>query len=230
MNKFIKSMLNLAELEQFAKRKLWVNEMSSVIKILLTFTYIILLTAIGKYNLVLVLYFGVYPLLMMNVIDIPLKSFLSKLLIPSIFAISLGLANPLLDQQVVGTIAGVHISGGVLSLITLYFKAIWSISATLLLVSTTTIEKLGQGLQKLRVPARLIVLLLLMYRYIGVLLNEVSRTIDAYQLRSSGGRSIHVSAWGSLVGQIMIRSYRRSEEIYNAMLLRGYHLGDTNVR
>lgn len=203
-----------------------VNRWSPVVKILLTAVYIVMVSATGKYDLSNVLLLATYPVLMLAVLDIPTVNFLSKLLIPALFSVSLGIANPFYDREVILMVGGMGISGGILSLVILFSKGLLTISATLLLVCTTSITDIGDGLTKMKVPKPLVMLLLLMFRYISVLLNETGRTIEAYQLRASGSRGIHISTWGSLVGQIMIRSYRRSEDIYNAMLLRGYGAGE----
>lgn len=225
MNKMLKSMFDLDELEQFARRDLWINNLHPAIKICVTLIYIIAITSLSKYALAKVILFGVYPILCFSSLDIPYQAIFSKLIIPSLLSISLGIFNPFIDREILMSVAGIGISGGFISLLALLVKAVCTISATLLLVSTTTIEGLGRGLAFYRLPKTLIMLLLLMYRYIGVLLNEVSKTMEAYYLRGNG-KGVHISAWGSLVGQIMIRSYRRSEEIYNAMLLRGYSAGE----
>lgn len=222
MNSFVKAIFDLDELEQYGRRPLAVNKWSPVLKILWTLAFIVLVSAVGKYSLSRVLVLAVYPVLMVAYLDIPYKNFLSKLLIPAVLSISLGIANPFFDRAIVLNLGGFGISGGVLSLITLFIKGMLTVSASLILVSTTSISGIGDGLLAMKVPKRLVMLLLLMYRYITVLLNETGRTIEAYQLRSGGRKGIHISSWGSLVGQIMIRSYRRSEEIYNAMQLRGY--------
>jgi len=221
----LKSMLNLDELEQLARRDLWVNRLHPAIKIAATLMYVIAITSLSKYALDKVLLFGIVPILIISIGDVPYKGILSKLIIPSILSISLGIFNPIFDREILMTVGRVGVSGGFISLFTLLIKAIYTISATLLLVSTTTIEALANGLAFYKLPKPLIMLLLLMYRYIGVLLSEVSKTMEAYYLRGHG-KGVHISAWGSLVGQIMIRSYRRSEEIYNAMLLRGYSAGE----
>lgn len=228
MNKFIKSILDLNELEQFARRNSYINRINPTIKILITLIYIILVTSVGKYEVSTILMFGVYPIIVFSFADIPLNSIVSKLFVPVIFSISLGLFNPFIDKEILISIGIVKINGGSISLLVLVIKAILSISSTLLLVATTSITDIGRGLENLWIPKKLVVLLLLMYRYISVLLNEVSKTIDAYHLRTGNNKGIHISTWGSLVGQIMIRAYRRSEEIYSAMLLRGYHTGEYN--
>ena len=46
---------------------------------------------------------------------------------------------------------------------------------------------------------------------------------QAYSLRAPGQKGIHYKAWGSFLGQLLLRSMDRAEELYSSMLLRGYH-------
>ncbi|QUI22274.1 cobalt ECF transporter T component CbiQ [Vallitalea pronyensis] len=222
MNKRLLSMFNLAELEQFARRKIWWNQVHPIMKILITLLYIVVVTSLGKYQLSQLLLFGIYPIIIITIADIPFGVVGNKLIIPAIVSMGLGVFNPFLDREMVIKVGEIAISGGIISFVTLFIKAMWTLSATLLLVATTPIEEIGRSLIRLKVPVRLVMLLLLMYRCITILLGEVHRTMEAYSLRSRRGHGIHIHTWGSLVGQIMIRSYHRSNEIYNAMVLRGY--------
>ena len=52
---------------------------------------------------------------------------------------------------------------------------------------------------------------------------ELSVMTDAYHLRAPGQKGIHVSAWGSFLGQLLLRTMDRAQELYSSMLLRGYH-------
>ena len=45
---------------------------------------------------------------------------------------------------------------------------------------------------------------------------------EAYSLRAPGQKGIHVSAWGSFLGQLLLRSMDRAEALYHSMLLRGF--------
>ena len=45
---------------------------------------------------------------------------------------------------------------------------------------------------------------------------------DAYRLRAPGQKGIHISAWGSFLGQLLLRSMDRAEELYSSMTLRGF--------
>ena len=71
-------------------------------------------------------------------------------------------------------------------------------------------------------PDILVTLLLLTYRYIGVMLEEVVIMSEAYSLRAPGQKGIHISAWGSFLGQLLLRSMDRAEGLYHSMLLRGF--------
>ena len=46
---------------------------------------------------------------------------------------------------------------------------------------------------------------------------------DAYRLRAPGQKGIHYRAWGSFLGQLLLRSMDRSQELYSGMQLRGFH-------
>ena len=80
-------------------------------------------------------------------------------------------------------------------------------------MATTTIEEICRALRQLHVPKVLTSLLLLTFRYISVLLDEAAIMTDAYRLRAPGQKGVHISAWGSFLGQLLLRS----------MELRGYH-------
>ena len=44
----------------------------------------------------------------------------------------------------------------------------------------------------------------------------------AYRLRAPGQKGVHISAWGPFLGQLLLRSMDRAQELYGSMLLRGY--------
>lgn len=226
MNNFAKKMFDLNELEQYARRKSLINDLYPSLKIIVTLFYIVLVVSVGKYHLDKALMLGAYPIFLLIIVDVPFGNFASKMIIPLLLSVCLGSFNLFMDREVMLEVGSVAITGGLISFVTLFIKGMFTISATLLLVTTTTMTGLGKGMRSLGVPKLIVMLLLLMYRYISVLLSETDRTIQAYCLRAPQARGIHISSWGSLVGQIVIKSYKRSEEIYNAMCLRGYGTGD----
>ncbi|MBN1936117.1 MAG: cobalt ECF transporter T component CbiQ [Anaerolineae bacterium] len=107
-------------------------------------------------------------------------------------------------------------------------KAWLSVLVSGLLVATTSFPTLLQAMQALRVPRILITIISFMYRYLFVLVDEATRLQTARQARSAGGaRAGGTMLWrikvlGGMIGSLFIRSYERSERIYQAMLSRGY--------
>ena len=53
-------------------------------------------------------------------------------------------------------------------------------------------------------------------------MEEVGRILRAYSLRAPQQKGIHRSAWGSLAGQLIIRTFERAQRVYQAMCLRGF--------
>ena len=116
----------------------------------------------------------------------------------------------------------IEITGGVISMLTLMLKGVFTVSASYLLIATTTIEKICCALEICHLPKSLVMQVWLIYRYISVLLAETQRVVQAYELRAPGQKGIHFKVWGSLMGQMLLRSMDRAEVIYESMCLRGF--------
>jgi cobalt/nickel transport system permease protein len=93
----------------------------------------------------------------------------------------------------------------------------------ILLTSTTSISDLLKGLEKLKMPAIMVMLMGFMYRYLFVIGDETERLSLARNSRSfGGGVRLHVRTLGYMAGALFLRSYERGERIYGAMLSRGF--------
>jgi cobalt/nickel transport system permease protein len=105
-----------------------------------------------------------------------------------------------------------------------------SVQAAILLVAVTQFPDLIHAFEHLHVPAVLTTIIAFLYRYLFVLTDEVMRLLRARTARSAAlpgvksGRTIFWRARvaGNMAGQLFLRSYERSDRIYNAMLARGY--------
>lgn len=86
----------------------------------------------------------------------------------------------------------------------------------------TSIEKICYALRLLHIPAILVTQVLLTYRYVTVLLEEANRMTQAYSLRAPNQKGVHFKVWGTLAGQLLLRSMDRANEVYESMTLRGY--------
>jgi len=123
------------------------------------------------------------------------------------------------------------ISGeGLRTFLTIALKSWLSVQVALLLTYTTPFHDLLDALRELRVPRILVAIIGFMYRYLAVLGDEATRLIRARAARSAEADGRHAGGsvtWrarvtGQMVGSLFLRSYERSERIYDAMVARGF--------
>jgi len=119
---------------------------------------------------------------------------------------------------------------GVVRFVSIVIRTWLSVQMAILLTATTRFPDLLHALHHLHVPQLMVAIIAFMYRYLFVLTDEAMRLLRAREARSArlaegiGGGSL---AWrarvtGNMVGQLFLRSYERSDRVYNAMLARGY--------
>lgn len=101
-----------------------------------------------------------------------------------------------------------------------------SAAAALLLVSTTPLPLLLDGLRKLGAPRLLVAVVQFLYRYLYVLSEQAQHMRLAAASRGAGSRSWRASGLGmraaaGAVAVLFARSHRRAQGIYWAMLARG---------
>lgn len=222
MDKLSQAQSELREMDALAGMDSPVHRLHPLCKLLVTVCYIFIVVSFPKYNFTGLVVMVLFPVLLFQAAGIPVHLCFYKLRVVLPLVCAVGLANPFLDKAVLMHLGTVPITGGVVSMITLMMKGIFSLMASFLLIATTPIDTLCAALRNIHVPGLITTLLLLTYRYIGVMLEEVSVMSQAYSLRAPGQKGIHISAWGSFLGQLLLRSMDRAEELYNSMQLRGF--------
>jgi cobalt/nickel transport system permease protein len=221
MNTISNAIYEIHHMDNIASKDQWVNNLHPLVKFVLTVVYIAVVVSFSKYDLVGLLGMVVYPLAGFILADLSFKDSFKRLRIVLPVVCLLGIWNPFFDRVVVEYM-GFTVSRGVISMLTLIFKGIFTVLAAYLLIATTTIEKICYALHLLHLPDILVTQFLLTYRYITVLLEEVNRITQAYALRAPNQKGIHFKVWGSLTGQVLLRSMDRANAVYESMLLRGY--------
>jgi cobalt/nickel transport system permease protein len=119
---------------------------------------------------------------------------------------------------------------GVQRLVSVVLRAWLSILVSVALASVAPFLEIVRAMQDLGLPRVLTATILLMYRYVGVLVDESQRLIRAREARSGELSGRHVKGllpWRAqvaarMVGTLFLRTYERSERIYHAMLARGF--------
>ncbi len=114
--------------------------------------------------------------------------------------------------------------------LSILFRSWMSVQMAIVLTATTQFPDLVHALRHLRIPRILTAIISFMYRYLFVLSDEVLRLLRAREARSArlpGSKAGGSVLWrakiaGNMAGQLFLRSYERSDRVYNAMLARGY--------
>lgn len=199
-----------------------IHALHPLTKLFLTIFYILIVVSFPKFELTGLFVLVLYPVLLYRMAGIPVRTCFVRLRAVLPLVLAVGVVNPFLDPAPLLHIGTVTVSRGVVSMLTLMLKGVFSLMASFLLVAATKVDLLCASLRKLKVPEILVTLFLLTYRYIAVLVEQVSIMTDAYALRAPGQKGIHISAWGSFLGQLLLRSMDRATELYQSMQQRGF--------
>lgn len=223
MDKLFQAQQELHEMDELASEKSPVHFLHPLGKLLVTIFYIIIVVSFPKYDLSGLVVMVLYPVILFQIAEIPLSLcfYRFRMVLPLVCAV--GLVNPFFDHTAVIELGNVVITGGMISMVTLMMKGVFSLMASFLLIATTPVDAICSALRILHVPEMITTLILLTYRYVGVMVDEVSVMTQAYQLRAPGQKGIHISAWGSFLGQLLLRSMDKAEELFHSMQLRGFH-------
>lgn len=112
---------------------------------------------------------------------------------------------------------------GMRAFLTLVTKSTLCLLSVIILSNTTPFALLLDVLRRIRVPALLVTVLALMYRYIFLLIDEAERMGRARKSRTfSGKRRGRWRQAATVVGQLFVRSTERAERIFAAMTARGW--------
>jgi len=95
---------------------------------------------------------------------------------------------------------------------------------TVSLPGTSSIASLSHAMLHLRLPEKLVTMFYFFYRYIGVIADEYEKMLQMLHSRGfSSKTSMHtVRVYAYFTGMLFIKSYERSERVYNALLMRGF--------
>jgi cobalt/nickel transport system permease protein len=93
------------------------------------------------------------------------------------------------------------------------------------LVATMNFATLGHALGDLRIPDKIVHLLLITYRYVFLIDQEFQRLARATKIRGfQPGTNLHTyRTFAYLVAMLFVRSASRAERVHQAMLCRGFH-------
>lgn len=210
-------------LDDLAQSDSYIHRLHPAIKIITTLVFLITVASYPKYEVSGLLPLILFPVALITLGRLPLTYFAERLLFLVPFIVLVAIANPFLDRTTLLEIGGVSISGGWISFAAIVLRFLLAITTVLALVATTGINDVCSVLMRAGVPRILVLQLLLLYRYLSLLLEEAYRLEQAYLLRSGDARrGVAPKVWGSLAGSLLLRTFSRAKQIYDAMLCRGF--------
>ena len=197
------------------------NDLHPLGKLLISIMYIFLVTSVGKYDWVTLILMSVYVIFTFIIGELSVKEgiYRMRLILPLVMFV--GVFNPFFDKSSV-PVAGFAVRGGIVSMVTLVIKGLYTVFAVYALVATTSIDDICYALRSIKVPKIIVIVIMLIYRYIDVMAGEANRIYTAYRLRAPGQKGIEYRSWGTLVGQWLLRSMDKAQIVYESMLLRGF--------
>ena len=188
MKKISEAISDLHKMDMEAGRSGWLQGVHPLPKLLVTVFFILITVSFGKYDLAGLLMMGVYLIVSFVLGDISVRLLVKRMRAVLALVSLVGIANPFFDRKVLFLIGEFAVTGGMVSAVTLMVKGIFAVSASYLLMVTTSIEDLCYALRKLGIPGIFVTVLMLVYRYIIVLLKEIERMTDAYAPACAGAK------------------------------------------
>lgn len=222
MDRLHRAIKSVHRLDDLAARDTPLTRLHPLAKLLAVLVYLAATLSFDRYALTGLLGMGLYPILLYEIDDLSLWDTLRQSKAVVVLLAAVGFFNLFFDRTPALMLGPLAVSGGWLSLLTLVLKGVFSFLAVYLLIATTGMESICAALQQLHLPRVLVTTILLTYRYIVLLLQEGNRISTAYALRAPGQKGIHFRAWGSLLGQLLLRSIDRAQLVYESMQLRGF--------
>lgn len=221
MSKMISSIYNMRLLDDLARKETSIHRIHPLIQLLTTIIYLVIVISFGRYEIGGLFPYVFYPVVIFSFGELPIAQILKRVLLVEPFIIGIGILNPLFDSRTV-TLGEIVISQGWITFLSIFIKCGLTVMVTMLLIATTGMDRLAAALRMLKIPKIFVLQLLLTYRYISVLMEEVFRMQRAYSLRAPGQKGLQRSVWGSFAGQLILRTFDRAQRVYESMKLRGF--------
>lgn len=215
------ALIHMRLLEDLAVKHSFVHRLHPLAKLLTAVMFIAAVVSFDRHAVIRLFPFLLYPVLVLALADLPAGPVFRRVLFVEPMILGIGILNPLFDRSVV-LIAGLPVNSGWITFLSLAVKGTLTVLAGALLVSTTGMEPIAASLRMLRVPKGFVLQLLLTWRYLSVLLEEVLRMMRALQMRAPGRQGVEPAQWGSFAGQLLLRTFDRAQRVHQAMLLRGF--------
>lgn len=212
MKDISKAIYDIRKIDELGDMNTKIHKIDSAIKIIVTIIYVIKILSIKQFTILNITCTVLYPLIIFIIGKVPIKFILKKVLYVLPIILGLSVINLIIDLSY----EEIYFS------VLLIFKCTFALVGALLLIATTGINNLALGLKKLKIPNILIMQILMLHRYIILMMEECYKVKSAYELRTLREKSMTMKDYVQIVGQMFLKTLDISENVYEAMKLRGF--------
>lgn len=214
-------------IDRFAHGDSPVHRLDARAKLIAVIAYTVILISFNRYAVVELVPLAVLPLAMLWFGGVPTWFALRRVLLLSPFILFVCFLSPWYDRAPQLVSFGpwrYEITGGWLTSADIAIKFTLGVLALTALTSTTRFALLLESMRRFAVPKTLLMQLGFLYRYLFVLIDEAMRVRRARDFRGAALAPVgrRLSAVGSIIGNLFVRTLERSERISMAMAARGY--------
>lgn len=191
-------------------------------KLIVTLVFLVAMLSVPLRRLSEILLYFVFPLVMAALGGLRYGTVFRRSLVVLPFVALIGVFNLFYDREPVFRVGAVVVTQGWVCFLSILLRALLSVQALLVLLYSTGYYRVCRSMQQLGIPSVFTTQLLFVYRYVYVLVGEALAMSQARDARSFGRKSYPLTTWGTLVGQLLMRTFERAECIGRAMLARGF--------
>jgi cobalt/nickel transport system permease protein len=219
----MKATSRLNDLEEMANGKSVIHTFHPLSKIIITFVFLVVVISFDRYQISGLIPFILYPVIMLSLSLTPLKPIFYRLIPALPFSLFGGFSNIIFDRLPVLVVGMITITSGMISFVSILLKTVLTVTAVLILIATTPMPMISKQLTRIGIPSLIVFLLIMTYRYISVLIEEVSTMVTAYTVRAPRQKYVKMKDMGSFIGHLLLRSMDRAERVFAAMKCRGFN-------
>lgn len=191
--------------------------------LLITLVYLAVMLSVPLQQLSRLVWMAAYPIVWSSLAGVGYGRLFVQSLYALPFIVFVGIFNPVFDTAPAFSVGGVSVSQGWVSFVSILLRGMLSVQAVLLLLRVCGFTRICHTLRRWHVPAVFVAQLMLVYRYLGVLLEELRTMSRARMARAYGQRHLSLSLWGTMAGQLFLRSVERAGRVHRSMLARGFN-------
>jgi len=209
----------------FADGRSWVHRIDPRLRIVVAVVFACVIAV--AYNFSTLITALILSVFMVASARLDVRQVVRRLAAPALFLLLLWAVLPWSSQGDIWAKLGplMFTRPGVTLCAQISLKTVSLVLLFLALVATMTVDTLGHTLNRLRLPDKLVHLLLITYRYLFVIEQEYQRLLRAMKIRNFHPKTnLHsYRTYAYLVGMLFVRASERARRVHSAMICRGFN-------